>query len=157
MRSLKFYPQAYESKDNSEAVNLAKLNGTTLDRKGFLQAKNEYKVGMFELMDAMISKLSEVKLDKKKHKINKRLRNKLKEISCFKDSEEDSRVSIDGGTIILEEDEYELLKEHLESATPKVTGRFSGLLDDLLTKVDNAEEYKLSPEEVSPSEANSTG
>lgn len=136
MRELKFGPEVYEEKViNEDAVKIAGV-----EPKKALVCQNEFKCGLFELLDTGISKLTEVKQDKKKHKTNKKLRKKFKEISIYKDSDQDSRVCPRGGSVLLEDSEYDLLKEHLESATPKFSARVSELLDDLWTLIDEAKE-----------------
>lgn len=148
MRKLTFPHEAYsEVFINEKQVKLAKANGIELDPHYALVCQNEDKVGLLEMLFSMISKGTEVKMDKKKHKTNKRLRNKLKEISRFKDNDEDQRVLKDGGPhdVILEDAEWDLLKEHLDSATPKISPTLSGTLEALLDLVDAAEEYKPTP------------
>lgn len=95
-------------------------------------------IGVIELLWTGVVNSECKTLTKKEHKINKRLITSLESISRFKDDDEDSRVAFNGEqTLIIEEDEYELLKKLLEANT--FFARVSGTLTDLWEIIDNAE------------------
>lgn len=139
MKQLIFPSEVYVQKlINEEAVKIAGVSP-----KYVLVCQNELKCGLFELLDIILSKLSEKKLDKKGHKTNKKLRTKLKEISRYKDADEDARILKElSQTLLLEDAEYELLKEHIDSGVQKVTPRMSELVSDLYDLIDNAQDWK---------------
>jgi hypothetical protein len=144
MREIKFPAETYVEKDNSELIEQAKAQNIPVKLKKWLECDNEFKCGKLELIDVMISKMSELKMDKKKHKVNKKLRAKFKDITRYKDEDKDARVTLDGAqTLVLEDAEYDLLKEHMDSATPKMAARISDLLTDVWDLVDEAREFKL--------------
>ena len=98
-------------------------------------------IGLFELIWTAIS-ISEKKLNKKEHKVVKRLKKDLRSISRFKDEDEDSRVLNEGGPheLLIEEDEYDILKEILEDV--KFRAAVSDEVADMWDFIDNVPEHK---------------
>lgn len=116
----------------------------TLDNEVYTYV-GDNKVGKFELIWILLMRLSTLECDKKQHKVMKKIKTKLKSISVWKDKDHDARVCISASTIVWEDEEYELLKKHLENATPKVTIKLSELVTDLWDDLDNLPEYHFPP------------
>ncbi len=99
-------------------------------------------IGLLELVWSAVDK-SNLPLDKETHAVNRRLKNKLIAATGFKDEDEDSRVASPGPhQLILENDELDLLKNHLEKGnifSSKITEDIS-LVWEI---IDNAKEAKL--------------
>lgn len=80
-------------------------------------------------------------LNKKDHKLNKALKKKLREVTRFKDKDEDSRIPLKGEQILyLEEAELELLKRHLDEGN-KFTSAVSEDVDRLWEVIESAQDY----------------
>jgi hypothetical protein len=105
----------------------------------------EYKgpdfIGTFELLWNGVDHSPCQNLTKKDHKVIKRLKKKLREISVYKDSDEDARVLSSGSHILLlEGDEYEVLKKLLDANI--FSAMVSDEVDTMYDLVDNAPEYQ---------------
>lgn len=97
------------------------------------------QVGQFELLWAGVNNV-QIDLTKKEHKIIKRLKVKLREISIYKDNDKDSRIlKLSTQQLILETDEYDIMKKLLESN--RFLPRISDDVDALWEKIDNAPDY----------------
>lgn len=100
------------------------------------------KIDPFEMIWTGVN-VSSKKLDKKGHKINKRLREALKAISDWKDADKDSRILLSGPQIlVLEEDEYSLLKSLLDEVNFRAT--LSEEVAEMYDLIDNAQFTKPS-------------
>ena len=110
-----------------------------------LEAVNDERCGIYEMIWTMITTVSQLKLEGKDHKTNKKLKAKLKEISRFKDEHEISRISKLGDmphVVLLEDAEFELLKRMVDDSVPRVVGRYSETICAVLELMDSAVEVK---------------
>lgn len=114
MKKIIFPAQTYKYVENEI---IGKENNKDIIYTGYKYILTEESiVGSLELLWASVQRSPLQDLNRNDHKINKRLKKKLREITRFKDKNEDSRISRDGLQIlILEEDEFSLMKRHLDS------------------------------------------
>jgi hypothetical protein len=113
-----------------------------IEKKGKLVVDSgDAIVGTLELLWAGVqnSPCSDLKL--REHKANKRLKKKLREITCYRDEDKDSRISLLEQTLILEEEEIEVMKKLLNANS--FTAAISEELGELWDIIDSAEDYKL--------------
>lgn len=112
MRELTFPSESYELENK-----IWKFKGKTGDGK---------LIGLFELIWSGVNRSGKEDLKRRDHKIVKRLKAKLREISRYKDQDEDARILDVGGpyTVILEEDEFQMLKDLVDA------NKFSSIISD---------------------------
>jgi hypothetical protein len=137
MRKLLFPVEHYEV----EVINTERVKQKIDEKEKEALVFQDGAIGLFELIWLGIN-ISEKKLNKKEHKIVKRLKSDLRFISRFKDVDEDSRVLNDGGPheLLIEEDQYSILKEILEDL--KFKAAVSDEVADMWEFIDNAPEHK---------------
>lgn len=132
MRKLIFAPETYN------LTPVQDKDGKNTD-KSFLKHKTEL-VGLLELLWTGVINSPCTELSKKEHKVNKRLQASLETVTRYKDSDEDARVALEGRQeLIIEEDEYELLKKLMEAN--KFFGKISSQVSDLWDVIDTAETF----------------
>lgn len=127
MRNLSFAAEIYveDVAKNAEGKDIS-----------YLKYVGEGRLGIFELIWTALN-ITPRELNKKEHKINKRLRAKFKEVSRYKDQDKDARVLNEGTQqVLIEEDEYELLKGLLEAV--KFKSALSDEVDTMFEFIDNA-------------------
>lgn len=109
--------------------------------KGYKYNKTDDRViGLFELLWVGITQSQSQDLSKPDFKVIKRLKKKLREISRFKDADNDSRILLENDQVlILEGDEYSLVKRLLEAN--KFSASIADDVDALWEKVDSATDY----------------
>lgn len=135
MRKIEFKAENYFLFED-EAI----LPDGTKKKISYLKCKDGF-IGVFELLWSGVDR-SNKELAKKDHKVVKRLKSKLKEISRWRDKDEDARVLKEGVQIvILEEDEYNILKELLEAN--KFTSKISEIVDAMWDLIENAPDYQV--------------
>ena len=102
----------------------------------------ESYIGKIELLWIVLMKSTlELKGDRD-HKINRRLKKKIREFTRYQDKDQDSRIAKEGEIkIVLEEDEYDLLKKHVK-AFP-FSSAISEDADDLDKIIQTATDPKL--------------
>lgn len=84
--------------------------------------------------------MARAELGKKDIKVIRRIKNKVKEITIFKDKDNDSRVPLPGDhELILEHEEYDMIQKLMEhnNFSPK----FAEDVDDLWNIIDNPLDY----------------
>jgi hypothetical protein len=107
--------------------------------KTFLKAKGA-TIGIVELLWTVLIRSPAQDLTKKDLKTIKSVKVLLKNITRYKDCDEDSRVSIEGSNVlILEEEQYEIIKKLMEAF--KFTAAVSDEVVDLWDIIDNAESF----------------
>ena len=109
---------------------------------------DESMIGKLELLWQVVQNSPLTDLTKRDHRINRRLKQKIRAITMHKDKDQDSRITHPGPqTLILEEDEYALLMRHFDSQ--KFVSKASEDVDDLDLIITSAE-YESTPEPSKP-------
>ena len=108
----------------------------------YRRGEEPYTMGCLELLwFSLIG--SPLELNKKMHKTNKRLKSKVRELTIYKDPSKEARVGSPLNAepkLILEEDEYELLNQHLDVI--KFNSRVSEDVDRLYEVIESASPFK---------------
>lgn len=97
-------------------------------------------VGQLELLWAGVSQARVTELTKKDHRVIKSIKTKLREITMYKDGQEDSRISKTGSQcLLLESDEYDMIQKLL--AANNFQPLVSDDIDLLWTSLESATDY----------------
>lgn len=120
MKVIEFPPENYtwKSKDKYEGYV---LNG-------------ERVIGLLELLYAAVHKSPYTPLSESDHKLIKKIKKAIKQITMYKDKDEDSRIASEGPQkLLLEDTQYELMIKLVKanSFLSSISDEYSDLLDIL--------------------------
>lgn len=104
MRELIFNPESYEDKIDPKTL------------KKYKQSKDN-TIGIFELVYTSVNNVNIGDFTKADFKVIKRLKRALKLVSSYKDEDKDSKISVNGCKLVIEEDEFAMLERLFNQAS----------------------------------------